>query len=107
MSEFKVLWTETARGDLGEIVRFIAENNPVSALSVLDRIEERAALLVVQPERGRIVPELREEGIRQYRELQERPWRIIYRVGHQQVFVLAVLDGRRDLKTLLLERLVQ
>lgn len=107
MPDFKVLWTQTARGDLNEIIRFIAEDNPVTALSVLDRIEQRAGLLAVQPERGRIVPELREEGIRQYRELQEKPWRIVYRVEQQQVFVLAVLDGRRDLQTLLLDRLMR
>lgn len=107
MPEYEVLWTQTARDDLEEIVSFIAADNLIAALSVLDRIEKRAALLVVQPERGRVVPELREEGIRQYRELLERLWRIIYRVEQQIIFVLGVLDGRRDLQTLLLERLVR
>ncbi len=36
----------------------------------------------------------------------ERPWRIVYRIETESVLVLAVLDGRRDLRSLLLERLV-
>ena len=42
----------------------------------------------------------------QYRELIEPPWRIVYRIESESVLVLGVLDGRRDLKSLLLERLV-
>jgi toxin ParE1/3/4 len=37
----------------------------------------------------------------------ERPWRIIYRTEADQVLVMAVLDGRRELRSLLLERLVR
>jgi len=42
-----------------------------------------------------------------YRELIVRPWRIIYRFDAQRVYVLGVLDGRRDLASLLLERLTR
>ena len=42
-----------------------------------------------------------------YRELVSRPWRISYRREENTVFVLAVLDSRRELESLLLERLVR
>jgi plasmid stabilization system protein ParE len=54
-----------------------------------------------------LVPELKAVDVLQYRELIEPPWRIIYRIEPDQVMVLAVLDGRRDLRSLLLERLVR
>ena len=59
------------------------------------------------PDRGRIVPELRIVDIFLYRELIEKPWRIIYRHDDKRVYVMAVLDSRRDLTSLLLERLTR
>ena len=96
----------TARRDLEAIVDFIAEDSIENALDVLDRLEERAESLEVAAERGRVVPELRAVDVHQYRELIERPWRIVYRIEADRVLVLAVLDGRRDLRSLLLKRLV-
>lgn len=107
MAERGVAWTRTALGDLESLVECIATEDPETATQVLDRIERRAAALAAQSARGRVVPELREVGVLHYRELVERPWRIVYRVEGERVMVLAVLDSRRDLQTLLLERLVR
>jgi toxin ParE1/3/4 len=103
----RVCWTATARQDLDAIIDYIAADSVENALSVLDRIEESARSLELTPERGRIVPELRAADVYQYRELIERPWRILYRIDTARVLVLAVLDGRRDLGSLLLERLLR
>ncbi len=107
MIERRVLWTRTARRDLDAIVAYIATDSIENALSVLGRLQERADSLTTAAERGRLVPELRSIGVQQYRELVDRPWRIIYRIEPDSVMVLAVLDGRRELETLLLERLVR
>jgi plasmid stabilization system protein ParE len=107
MHERRVRWTETARADLELIVDFIAEDSVENAVAVLDRLEERAEALRLAAERGRVVPELKVVDVLQYRELIERPWRIVYRIEPDQVVVLAVLDGRRDLVSLMLERLVR
>ncbi len=93
--------------DLESLVEYIAMESPDSAGQVLDRLERKASTLSTQSARGRIVPELREIGVLHYHELVEKPWRIVYRIEASQVFVLAVLDSRRDLQTLLLERLVR
>ena len=89
------------------VVDAIAGDSVVNALAVLDRLEQRTDALCLAAERGRLVPELKAVDVLQYRELIERPWRIIYRIEPDQVVVLAVLDGRRDLRSLLLERLVR
>ncbi len=102
---YLVLWTHTAQQDLTEIVEYIAQDSIADALSILQKLETRAALLITLPNRGRIVPELLHTGISQYRELVSAPWRIIYRVENKQVMIMAVLDSRRDLQTVLLNRL--
>lgn len=102
-----VLWTRTARRDLAAIIDDIAEDSPADAAAVLDRLERRAEALQNHPARGRPVPELCAVDVRHYRELVERPWRIIYRIQAHSVLVLAVLDSRRDLQSVLLDRLVR
>ena len=67
----------------------------------------RAGALRELPERGRVVPELRSVDVFVYRELIAKPWRIIYRFERGRVFVLVVLDSRRDLTSILLERLAR
>jgi plasmid stabilization system protein ParE len=89
------------------LVDFIAADSDENAVAVLDPLEERAEAIRLAAERGRVVPELQAVDVLQYRELIERPWRIIYRIEPDQVVVLAVLDGQRDLGSLLLERLVR
>jgi toxin ParE1/3/4 len=89
------------------LVDFNAADSDENAVAVLDRLEERAEAIRLAAERGRVVPELQAVDVLQYRELIERPRRIIYRIEPDQVVVLAVLDGQRDLSSLLLERLVR
>lgn len=107
MADYKVLWSDAGRRDLEEIVAFVAAENPKAALEILERLEHRCATLVRLPDRGRIVPELKAVDIFAYRELIEGSWRIIYRHEKTRVHVLAVLDSRRNLSSLLIERLVR
>jgi len=107
MTPDAILWSDTAIEDLGAIVDHIAADDPAAALVVLDRLHKRTATLSSLTSRGRIVPELGEIGITHYRELVERPWRLLYRIESGSVFVVAVLDSRRELQTLLLERLTR
>ncbi|MDY7225274.1 type II toxin-antitoxin system RelE/ParE family toxin [Hyalangium rubrum] len=104
---FEVEWTQVALTDLEELLDFIAQDNPAAAEAALDRLSQAAQRLEQSPKRGRVVPELSRFELRLYRELIVRPWRIIYRVGQRRVFVLAVLDGRRDLEQVLLARLLR
>ena len=107
MAEFQVRWTDAARLDLERIVEFIAEESPENALAALARLERRCRTLSELPQRGRIVPELRSVDVFTYRVLIEGPWRIVYRHDVDRVHVMAVLDARRELASLLLERLVR
>ena len=45
--------------------------------------------------------------VREYREIFFKPYRIIYRVMGDNVYVLVIADGRRDMQALLQRRLLQ
>lgn len=107
MTERRVVWTATARDDLDSFIEYLAAANRGAAQTALGQLKRRAASLITQAERGCIVPELREVGTLHYRELIQRPWRIVYRLDAAHASVMAVLDSRRDLQSLLLERLIR
>ena len=102
---YDVRWSEISENDLIAIVQYIAYDSPHQAYEIFNKIKERASNLRVFPDRGRIVPELLEQGITQYRELIILPWRIMYRVSKNKVYVLSVLDSRQNVEDILLRRL--
>ena len=105
--ELKVVWTEVAAGDVERIAAYLTAESPLRAATIIDRIVERAESLASLPNRGRVPPELRTVGDRTWRELQEPPWRILYRRLVEEVQIHAVLDGRRSLEDILMERVLR
>lgn len=105
--KYKVLWAKTAEDDLTSIIQYIHSENPLAAKDSLEKIKRKTSNLNSLPLRGRIVPELREQGIFHYRELIISPWRIIYRISESNVYVLSVFDSRQNVEDILLNRLVR
>jgi toxin ParE1/3/4 len=104
---FEVLLTEGAEQDLEDIHSYIATfDSPKNADHVLDRLLEVTGKLAMSPERGSQPKELRSLGIQEYRQVFFKPYRIIYRVFGGQVVVYLIVDGRRDMQTLLSRRLL-
>ncbi len=105
-NRYKVIWSNIAEHDLELIIEYIAIDSPSNALKVLTKIKKRSEALYSFPERGRIVPELLEFNILQYREIIIDPWRVVYKVIERHVFVMSVLDSRRNIEDILLDRLI-
>lgn len=103
---YEIIWANIAENDLANIIEYITKESPSNALKILNQIRKKASSLYHTPERGRIVPELREHSILQYRELIIPPWRIIYRIIERNVYVLAILDSRQNIEDILLKRLI-
>jgi toxin ParE1/3/4 len=103
---YDIIWAGAAENDLKEIITFIAHDNPAEALKALKRIKQKASNLITFPEKGRIVPELYEQGISLYHETIIPPWRIIYRILDTKIYVLSVLDTRQNVEDILLKRLI-
>lgn len=104
---FQVRLTEGAIRDLEGIYNYIAEHDTVDhAVKVIMRIKESVAGLAEFPDRGVYPKELLILGIREYREIFFKPYRIIYRVMGEVIRVHLIADGRRDMRSLLQRRLL-
>lgn len=105
-SRYEIVWTNVAENDLINIIEYISVDSPQNALEILEKIRQKASSLYTLPERGRIVPELQGQGIFQYRELVIPPWRLMYRIADQKIFVMSVIDSRQNVEDVLLNRLI-
>jgi toxin ParE1/3/4 len=104
---FAVFLTDDAACDLDELYDYIAlHDTPQKADYVLQKIERAFSKLSEFPERGTLPKELLALGIREYREIFFKPYRIIYQIIDKNVYVLLIADGRRDMQTLLQQRLL-
>jgi toxin ParE1/3/4 len=104
---YRVELTASTERDLGEIHGWIAEHDsPERADRWLDRVLEVVTALETSPDRGAIPAELREIGIREFRQVYFKPYRLVYRVNGRNVTVMLITDGRRDLSALLARRLL-
>ena len=93
--------------DIEEITAYIAEfDSKAKALHVHDRLNNVIGSLATFPERGSRPRELIELGIREYRQVFFKPYRVIYTVEEKRVLVHMVVDGRRDMQTLLARELL-
>ncbi len=104
---YQIKWAAIAQSDLKQIIDHIAIESPGNALQILGKIRQKTSDLYTLPDRGRIVPELKDQGIHIYREIILTPWRIIYRISDTTVFVLSVIDSRRNVEDILLNRFVK
>lgn len=93
----RVAWTETAWRDLERAGDYIAEDSPGYAATLVRHIRDRARSLEELAERGRIVPELDDPGVR---ELLVGSYRLIYEASEESVHVLGLIHGARDLGAL-------
>lgn len=105
---YTVQLSRSAERDLADIAGYLAQAaSPVIASAFLDTMLERIAELEQFPERGAVPRELDALGISSFRQLSAKPWRIIYRTSEKTVIILLIADGRRDMQTLLEQRLLR
>ncbi len=105
---YNVLLTNDAAQDLDDIYEYIYLNDsPGKAEYVFMQIEKAIDNLTTLPERGSYPNELKNLGIKQYREVYFKPYRLIYQIRGETVYIMLVTDGRRDMQTLLTKRLFE
>ncbi len=88
----KLVWTKEALRNLIEINQYISRDNPAAAISYVEKLISLAETIVDNPRRGRVVPELSLENIR---ELLFNNYRIVYLVKKSSVEVLTVFEGHQ------------
>ena len=105
---YDVRITKGAENDLSEILAFLAEHEgPAVAEHILEGLLDAADNLTKFPERGSHPKELLKLGIRDFRQVLFQPYRMIYRIAGNHVFLLLVADGRRDFQSFLERRVLR
>lgn len=108
MTVYEIIITRQAEIDLLELWNYIAaEESFESADYVLDNLEKTVSSLEQMPTKGHVVRELEAIGGLDYLEIHFKPYRIIYSVSGDKVFIYAVINGRRDVQSILLRRLIR
>jgi plasmid stabilization system protein ParE len=107
LEKYIVNMTQNAENDLNEIILFIAQSNPQTAIKIMEKIQARINTLDHSPNRGSYVPELLARNIKDYRQITESPWKIVYRVDEEIVNVLTIIDSRRNLQDVLIKKLLK
>ncbi|MCK4763526.1 MAG: type II toxin-antitoxin system RelE/ParE family toxin [Candidatus Aminicenantes bacterium] len=104
--EYKIEFAEWAESDLDDIVTYIAENGEVSrAVKIYYKLKQKISSLNIMAERGRVVPELKRIGVKEYREIIYSPYRIIYMIKETTVHIIAIFDGRREIADIIFQRI--
>ena len=107
MRRYEVRLTRAAERDVQDIYDFIAAtSSEARAEAILARLLRSAEELATFPDRGAFVKELAGLGIKEYRQVFFKPYRIIYRVIGPAVFVYLIVDGRRNMQPMLERRLL-
>ena len=104
---YTLQWTTNAKNDLINIVVYIKKDSPAAANEIYQKIKEKTHSSNFFPLKGRVVPELQKEGITLYRELIAAPWRIIYKLGSDTVYIMAIVDSRQNVEEVLLQKLIK
>jgi toxin ParE1/3/4 len=89
----RVVWSREAFGALDEAADYVARDSFVAAVKLVDEALELAASLATLSERGRVVPEVGRDDVR---ELFLHKYRLIYEVTAEEIQVVAFLHGARD-----------
>jgi toxin ParE1/3/4 len=106
MKKFEVIWTKNAQFDLESIIEYIKIDSVNIAKKIFFEIKNECTNLHYFPQRKRVVPELQQIGILKYREIILERWRIIFKIDNTKVYVLLVVDSRRNLEDILFQRLI-
>ncbi|MEK7762266.1 MAG: type II toxin-antitoxin system RelE/ParE family toxin [Nitrospirota bacterium] len=93
----QVRWSLTAGNDLQDIEDFIARDSALHAITFVDRMVESTETLLTNSHIGRVVPEFNRQDLR---EVIFRHYRIVYLVKDDNIFILRVVHGARDLQAL-------
>ena len=106
--KYKVQIDPQAKKDLKEIFIYVAINDSFdSANKLLDSLEKTCYKLEEFPERGHNPPELKPTGIKRYLEIHYKPYRIIYEISNDIIYIHSIFDGRRNTQEILSDRLLR
>ncbi|HPG38528.1 MAG TPA: type II toxin-antitoxin system RelE/ParE family toxin [bacterium] len=105
---YKIYIIADAERDLVDLFKYVVKHDSrVKAEQLLANLQTTCQSLADFAQRGHTPPELGRIGVFEYKEIHYKPYRIIYQIITDRVYVHCILDGRRDLQDLLQKRLLR
>jgi len=92
---YEVIWSQESLSDIGDIAAYINRDSPFHARRVVEECFALGDELVEQPKAGRVVPEFQIDTVR---ERQIYSYRMIYELKEEQIHILGVIHGARQLE---------
>jgi len=90
----RVEWSNSARDDLDDLVQYISRDSSFYARRFGEKIVLATRRLKEFPESGRIIPETKDQKLR---EIIVQGYRVMYRLEADRILILAIMHGSRDL----------
>jgi len=106
--KYQVFLVQDAEDDIFSIYSYISKKDSIAHASyVYNKLQDACYSLEHFPFRGHIPLELNTIDVRGFLQIHFKPYRIIYQVQENKIFIHCVLDGRRELQELLQNRLLR
>jgi len=105
----KIDWTPDGVNSLNEILEYYNDRAGENvANNIYRKILKEIELLEVEEIRTKQTLELKDIGIFDVYELTINPWKVYYKISddNKRVFILFVLDGRRNLEEILISKVI-
>ena len=90
----KIIWSPTARTKTKEILEYVAKDNPDAALVLIDQFESKIEKLKENPESGRVLPELKNDKIREI--VVHKNYGVIYEINPDTIEILTIRHFRQN-----------
>jgi plasmid stabilization system protein ParE len=104
----KVVILDSAEQDLKELRSYVVKNfSQTTWLKTYSKLKESIRNLATFPLLGAVPPELESLNLNQYRQIVSGMNRVIYEPRADAVYIYMIVDTRRDLETLLMQRLMR
>lgn len=92
-SRRRVDWSQQAVRNLNDVLEYVAQASPRGAASIARSALALGDSLATLADRGRVVPEIGREDVR---EVFAFRYRLMYRIEPERVVVVAFIHGARD-----------
>ena len=104
----KVVILDSAEQDLKDLRSYVVKNfSQATWLKTYSKLKESIRNLAIFPLLGAVPPELESLNMNQYRQIISGMNRVIYEPRADAVYIYMIVDTRRDLETLLMQRLMR
>lgn len=89
-----IIWSPTARAKTKEILEYVAEDNLDAALTLINLFESKVEKLKENPESGRVLPELKNDKIREI--VVHKNYGVIYEINPDTIEILTIRHFRQN-----------